>query len=103
MAGRAGGRSGQLRRRGGDVLLAASSCGRPTRAARPDNLTRVAQFIPLLGEVEQKIVGCFHNGGGLPYSDYPRSHKLRAEMSGEVFDAARSKASCRSSADYPSG
>ena len=59
-----------------------------TRAAGPDNLARVAQFIPLLGEVEQKIIGCFHNGGGLPYSDYPRFHKLMAEQSGEVFDAA---------------
>jgi len=59
-----------------------------TRAAGPDNLSRVAQFIPLLSEVEQKIIGCFHNGGGLPYSDYPRFHKLMAEESGEVFDAA---------------
>ncbi len=59
-----------------------------TRTAGPDNLARVAQFIPLLGEVEQKIIGCFHNGGGLPYSDYPRFHKLMAEESGEVFDAA---------------
>jgi SAM-dependent methyltransferase len=59
-----------------------------TRAAGPDNLARVAQFIPLLGEVEQKIVGCFRNGGGLPYSDYPRFHALMAEMSGEVSDAA---------------
>ena len=59
-----------------------------TRAAGPDNLARVAQFIPLLGEVEQKIIGCFHNGGGLPYSDYPRFHTLMAEESGEVFDAA---------------
>ena len=30
-----------------------------TRAAGPDNLARVAQFISLLGEVEQKIIGCF--------------------------------------------
>jgi 2-polyprenyl-3-methyl-5-hydroxy-6-metoxy-1,4-benzoquinol methylase len=59
-----------------------------TRAAGPDNLARVAQFIPLLGEVEQKIIGCFATGGGLPYSEYPRFHKLMAEMSGEVFDAA---------------
>ena len=59
-----------------------------TRAAGPDNLARVAQFIPLLGEVEQKIIGCFRTGGGLPYSDYPRFHKLMAEESGEVFDAA---------------
>ena len=59
-----------------------------TRSAGPDNLARVAQFIPLFGEVEQKIIGCFHNGGGLPYSDYPRFHTLMAEESGEVFDAA---------------
>jgi 2-polyprenyl-3-methyl-5-hydroxy-6-metoxy-1,4-benzoquinol methylase len=59
-----------------------------THAAGPDNLARLAQFISLLGEVEQKILGCFERGGGLPYSEYPRFHKLMAEMSGEVFDAA---------------
>jgi SAM-dependent methyltransferase len=59
-----------------------------TRAAGPDNLARIAQFISLFGEVEQKIIGCFHAGGGLPYSDYPRFHTLMAEESGEVFDAA---------------
>jgi SAM-dependent methyltransferase len=59
-----------------------------TRAAGPDNLARVAQFIPLLGEVEQKVIGCFRAGGGLSYSEYPRFHKLMAEQSGEVFDAA---------------
>lgn len=59
-----------------------------TRAAGPDNLARVAQFVSLIGEVEQPILGCFKNGGGLPYSAYPRFHKVMAEMSGEVFDAA---------------
>jgi hypothetical protein len=59
-----------------------------TRAAGPDNLGRFAQFIPLLGEVEQKIIGCFRDGGGLPYSDFPRFHAIMAEQSGEVFDAA---------------
>jgi ubiquinone/menaquinone biosynthesis C-methylase UbiE len=60
----------------------------PTRAAGPDNLSRVAQFIPLLAEVEQKVVGCFRSGGGLSYSEYPRFHTLMAEQSGEVFNAA---------------
>ncbi|MCV7153240.1 class I SAM-dependent methyltransferase [Mycolicibacterium pyrenivorans] len=59
-----------------------------TRAAGPDNLARVAQFIPLLAEVEQKVIECFHHGGGLSYSEYPRFHTLMAEESGEVFDAA---------------
>jgi winged helix-turn-helix protein len=58
------------------------------RAAGPNNLARVAQFIPLLAEVEQKVIGSFHAGGGLSYSDYPRFHTLMAEMSNEVFDAA---------------
>lgn len=59
-----------------------------TRAAGPGNLARVMQFIPLLSEVEQQILGCFRTGGGLPYSAYPRFHTLMAEMSGEVHDAA---------------
>jgi SAM-dependent methyltransferase len=59
-----------------------------TRAAGPDNLSRVAQFIPLLAEVEQKVIERFRTGGGLSYSEYPRFHTLMAEQSGEVFDAA---------------
>ncbi len=59
-----------------------------TRTAGPDNLARVAQFIPLLAEVEQKVIGCFRAGGGLSYSEYPRFHELMAEDSGAVFDAA---------------
>jgi 2-polyprenyl-3-methyl-5-hydroxy-6-metoxy-1,4-benzoquinol methylase len=59
-----------------------------TRTAGPDNLARVAQFIPLLAEVEQKIIGCFQHGGGLPYSEYPRFHTLMAEQSRAGFDAA---------------
>ncbi|MGE2833578.1 class I SAM-dependent methyltransferase [Mycobacterium sp. SMC-4] len=59
-----------------------------TRNAGPDNLARVAQFIPLLAEVEQKVIACFHHGGGLSYAEYPRFHTLMAEESGEVFDAA---------------
>ena len=35
-----------------------------TRAAGPNNLALVAQFIPLLSEVEQQVVGCFRDGGG---------------------------------------
>jgi 2-polyprenyl-3-methyl-5-hydroxy-6-metoxy-1,4-benzoquinol methylase len=59
-----------------------------TRAAGPDNLAVVAQFVPLLGEVEQKIIGCFRAGGGLPYSEFPRFHQLMAEESGAVYDAS---------------
>ena len=59
-----------------------------TREAGPDNLARTAQFIPMLGEVEQKVIPCFRRGGGLSYSDYPRFHAVMAEQSGEGFDAS---------------
>lgn len=59
-----------------------------TRAAGSANLARVAQYIALLGEVEQKVLTCFHRGGGLAYSEYPRFHQVMAERSGEVFDTA---------------
>jgi 2-polyprenyl-3-methyl-5-hydroxy-6-metoxy-1,4-benzoquinol methylase len=58
-----------------------------TRAAGPGNLAAVAQTIPMLAEVEQKVIGCFRAGGGLSYADYPRFHALMAERSGKVFDA----------------
>ncbi len=59
-----------------------------TRAAGPDNLALVALFIPQLAEVEQQIIGCFREGGGLQYSEFPRFHALMAEQSGVVYDRA---------------
>jgi hypothetical protein len=58
-----------------------------TRAAGPDNLARLAQYIAVLGDVEHQIVGCFRNSGGVPYSAYPRFHQIMAEESAGVFDA----------------
>ncbi|OBK16613.1 class I SAM-dependent methyltransferase [Mycobacterium asiaticum] len=71
----------------GTYTLPADRAQAITRAAGPNNLAVVAQFLPLLGNVEQKIVGCFREGGGLPYSEYPRFHQLMAEESGAIFDA----------------
>lgn len=59
-----------------------------TRAAGPHNLALVSLFLPQLGEVEQKIIGCFREGGGLPYSEFKRFHALMAEQSAAVFDIA---------------
>lgn len=59
-----------------------------TRDAGPDNLALVALLFPVLAEVEQKIIGCFRAGGGLPYSEFPRFHALMAEQSGVVYDTA---------------
>jgi SAM-dependent methyltransferase len=53
-----------------------------TRAAGADNLAVFAQYIPLLGSVEDDIVECFTNGGGVPYERFPRFHAVMAEDSG---------------------
>ena len=53
-----------------------------TRAAAADNLAVFAQYVPLLGNVEDDIVECFKNGGGVPYERFPRFHAVMAEESG---------------------
>ena len=58
------------------------------RAATPDNLAVTAQFIPLMGSVEDGIVQSFKKGGGLPYSCFPRFHEVMAEDSGQTVVAA---------------
>lgn len=52
-----------------------------TREAGADNLAMFSQYIALLGSVEDDIVACFREGGGVPYHRYPRFHGLMAEES----------------------
>ncbi|MEV8097224.1 methyltransferase domain-containing protein [Kitasatospora sp. NPDC085879] len=59
-----------------------------TAAAGPDNLAGIMQYIALMGEVEQQVVSAFRNGGGVPYSAYPRFQALQAEESARVYDLA---------------
>jgi 2-polyprenyl-3-methyl-5-hydroxy-6-metoxy-1,4-benzoquinol methylase len=59
-----------------------------TRAASPNNIAVTAQFIPVLGMVEDGIVESFKHGGGLPYSAFPRFHEVMAEDSGQTVVAA---------------
>ena len=59
-----------------------------TRAAEPDNLAAIFQYIPLLGSVEDEIVHAFQHGGGVPYSSYKRFHQIMAEDSGQTVVAA---------------
>lgn len=54
-----------------------------TRSAAADNLAVFAQYIGLLGGVEDHIVECFKRGGGVPYAQYPRFHAVMAEDSGQ--------------------
>jgi ubiquinone/menaquinone biosynthesis C-methylase UbiE len=53
-----------------------------TRAAGANNFAAFTQYVPLLGQVEDAIVECFKNGGGVPYEQYPRFHPVMAEDSG---------------------
>ena len=59
-----------------------------TRAAGPDNLANLMQFVPLLAQVEEPIVHCFREGGGVPYSAFERFHAVMAEQSAATNDAA---------------
>jgi ubiquinone/menaquinone biosynthesis C-methylase UbiE len=58
------------------------------RSAAPDNMAVFAQYIPLLGTVEDQIVECFQKGGGVPYSAFGRLHEVMAEDSGQTVVAA---------------
>ncbi len=59
-----------------------------TRAASPNNVAVTAQFIAVMGSVEDKIVERFEAGGGVPYSEYPRFHEVMAEDSGQTVVSA---------------
>lgn len=54
-----------------------------TRAAGADNIAILTQYIAVIGGVEDEIVECFKNGGGVPYEKFPRFHAVMAEDSGQ--------------------
>ena len=59
-----------------------------TRDASPDNVAVYAQYIPLMGQVEDDVIDCFYNGGGVPYSRFGRFHEVMAEDSGQTVVSA---------------
>ena len=59
-----------------------------TRAAGPGNLANMMQFVSLIGQVEEDLVGSFRKGGGVPYSRYPKFQRLMAQQSATIFDAS---------------
>ncbi len=58
-----------------------------TRAAGIDNIALQTQYIALLGAVEDQILACFRDGGGVPYAAFADFQRLMAEDSGATFDA----------------
>jgi 2-polyprenyl-3-methyl-5-hydroxy-6-metoxy-1,4-benzoquinol methylase len=54
-----------------------------TRKAGADNIAVFAQYTAVMGEVEDDILNCFKNGGGVPYDRFHRFHEVMAEDSGQ--------------------
>lgn len=52
-----------------------------TRAAGSNNFATTMQWFSVLGSVEDQIVDCFQEGGGVPYSEFARFHEVMAEDS----------------------
>lgn len=48
------------------------------------NLAVFAQYIPLLGQVEDDVLDSFKHGEGVPYDRYHRFHEVMAEDSGQT-------------------
>ncbi|MCM0612412.1 methyltransferase domain-containing protein [Marinobacter sediminum] len=59
-----------------------------TRKATPGNVAVNAQFVPLIAKMEDALIDCFRQGGGLPYHVYPCFHQVMSEDSGQTVVAA---------------
>ncbi|MFY0990636.1 class I SAM-dependent methyltransferase [Halomonas sp. C05BenzN] len=67
----------------GTYQLPAEHAACLSRRSPTDNIAVFAQYIPLLGTVEDDIVRCFRDGGGVPYERFGRFHEIMAEDSGQ--------------------
>jgi SAM-dependent methyltransferase len=67
----------------GKFELPSSHAACLTRKNPSDNMAVFAQYIPGLGYVEDEIVDCFQNGGGVSYDKFPRFHAVMEEDSGQ--------------------
>ncbi len=52
------------------------------------NFASAMEFVPVLANVEDRLIDCFRNGGGVPYSEYPRFHEVMAAESAQTVVAA---------------
>jgi SAM-dependent methyltransferase len=53
----------------------------------PNNFAAFMQGLTMAANVEEQIVACFRDGGGVPYSAFPRFRAVMAEDSGAVHNA----------------
>jgi SAM-dependent methyltransferase len=68
----------------GAYSLPAEHAASLKRGASAGNLAVFAQYVPLLGSVEDHIVTCFREGDGVPYERYARFQEVMAEDSGQT-------------------
>ncbi|MEX0652986.1 MAG: class I SAM-dependent methyltransferase [Phycisphaeraceae bacterium] len=54
-----------------------------TRHCPTDNMAIFAQYVGALGYVEDQVLDCFKQGGGVPYAAFPRFHDVMEEDSGQ--------------------
>lgn len=54
-----------------------------SRKSPTANLAVFAQYLPTLAAVEDRVLDCFRNGGGVSYEAFPRFHAVMAEDSGQ--------------------
>lgn len=66
----------------GYYTLAPEHAALLTRSVGADNIGLYTQYMGVLGSVEDQIVNCFFDGGGVPYSEFTRFHEVMAEDSG---------------------
>ena len=59
-----------------------------TREATPNNLAGVMQFFSMFGKIEDHVLDCFQNGGGVPYEKFDRFHEVMAEESFQTVVSA---------------
>jgi len=52
-----------------------------TRRSTPNNFAVTTQWLGLLGSVEDEVVECFKNGGGVPYESFHRFNEVMADES----------------------
>ena len=71
----------------GRYALPAEHAAWLTRAATPDNIAVSAQYVAVLGAVEDDVVRAFREGGGVPYERFDRFHEAMAEESAQTVVA----------------
>lgn len=59
-----------------------------TRDAGANNLAMMTQFLALGGAIEDRVVACFREGGGVSYAEQEKFTSLQAEFSAMFADAA---------------